>query len=98
MKVLVAESITLHTSEIPTPSNMLNFVVNNKNLLCKALLEAENGKIFRERLLPLVLEKYKDDFVEFASGIVAHSALVKNNFKMFCEITLGENTFQQFLG
>ena len=45
MKLLVAECVTLNTSEIPTPRNMLNFVVDNKNLLCKALLEAENGKV-----------------------------------------------------
>ena len=99
MKLLVAESVTLNTSEIPTPRNMLNFVVDNKNLLCKALLEAENGKVFREVLMPLVLDKYKENFVEFASGIVGSFCLgqkqlqdvLRNTWGKYLSSVLGVN-------
>ena len=37
---------------------MVKFVLKNKKLLCKALIEAENGRVLQEKLMPLVLEKY----------------------------------------
>ena len=49
MKLIDAESVTLNISEKPTLKNMVNFVLDNKNLLCKTLLEVENGKVFRLR-------------------------------------------------
>lgn len=99
VKLLVAESSVNNTSEIPTPRSMLNFVVDNKNLLCKALLEAENGKIFRERLMPLVMERYKENFVEFASGIVGSFCLgqkqlqdvLRNTWGKYLSSVLGVN-------
>ena len=54
---------------------MVKFVLSNEKLLCKALLEADNGKVLREKLMPLVLEKYLEHFVEFASGIVGSFCL-----------------------
>ena len=45
MRLTAAESVTLNISETPTPKSMVNFVLDNKNLLCKTLLEVENGKV-----------------------------------------------------
>ena len=74
MKLLVADSV-INSPDINNVSDMVKFVLSNQNLLCKALLEAENGKVLREKLMPLVLEKYQEHFVEFASGIVGSFCL-----------------------
>ena len=74
MKLLVADSV-INSPDINNVSDMVKFVFSNQNLLCKALLEAENGKVLREKLMPLVLEKYQEHFVEFASGIVGSFCL-----------------------
>ena len=76
MKLLVADSVVINSShDISNVSDMVKFVLSNEKLLCKALLEAENGKILREKLMPLILEKYQEHFVEFASGIVGSFCL-----------------------
>ena len=54
---------------------MVKFVLSNEKLLCEAVLEAGNGKVFREKLMPLVLEKYQEYFAEFAAGIVGSFCL-----------------------
>ena len=76
MKLLAADSVVINSShDISNVSDMVKFVLSNEKLLCKALLEAENGKILREKLMPLVLEKFQEHFVEFASGIVGSFCL-----------------------
>ena len=74
MKLLVADSV-INSPDINNVSDMVRFVFTNQNLLCKALLEAENCKVLREKLMPLVLEKYQEHFVEFASGIAGSFCL-----------------------
>ena len=74
MKQLVADSF-INSPHINNVNDMVKFVLSNQNLLCKALLEAENGEVLREKLMPLVLEKYQEHFVEFASGIVGSFCL-----------------------
>ena len=76
MKLLAADSVVINSShDISNVSEMVKFVLSNEKLVCKALLEAENGKVLREKLMPLVLEKYQEHFVEFASGIVGSFCL-----------------------
>ena len=76
MKLLAADSVVINSShDISNVSDMVKFALSNEKLLCKALVEAENGKILREKLMPLVLEKYQEHFVEFASGIVGSFCL-----------------------
>ena len=78
---------------------MVNFVLDNKNLLCKTLLEVENGKVFRDNLMPLVFEKYKENFIEFASGIVGSFCLgqkqlqdiLRNTWGKYLKSVLGVN-------
>ena len=53
MKPLVADSG--NSPHINNVNDMVKFVLSNQNLLCKALLEAENGEVLRETLMPLVL-------------------------------------------
>ena len=65
-----------------TLNDMVKFILNNKKLLCEAVLEAENGKLFREGLMPLGL------LVRFLSD--------KSNSKMFYEIP-GESICLQYL-
>lgn len=77
MKLLAAESVTVNSPDISNVNDMVKFVLDNDKLLCKALLEAENGQVLREKLMPLVLEKYQEHFVEFASGIVGSFCLGK---------------------
>jgi hypothetical protein len=99
MKLTAAESVTLNSSEIPNPKNMVNFVLDNKNLLCNTLLEVENGKVFRDNLMPLVFEKYKENFIEFASGIVGSFCLgqkqlqdvLRNTWGKYLSSVLGVN-------
>ena len=69
MKLLVADSV-INSPDVNNVSDMVKFVLSNQNLLCKALLEAENGKVLGGKLMPLDLEKYQEPVVEFASGIV----------------------------
>ena len=54
MKPIVEESVAVNLVGMPILNDMVNFVLDNKTLLCSAILEAENGKIFREGLMPLV--------------------------------------------
>ncbi len=96
MKPLCEENVSVGTFGITTLNDMVNFVLDNKKLVCEAILEAENGKLFREVLMPLVYEKYKANFVEFASGIVGSFSLDKSNSKMFYEIP-GESIFLWYL-
>ena len=99
MKLMAAESVTLNISETPTPKSMVNFVLDNKNLLCKTLLEVENGKVFRDNLMPLVFEKYKENSIEFASGIVGLFCLgqkqlqdiLRNTWEKYLKSVLGVN-------
>ena len=70
MKPFFGENIRVDTFGITTLHDMVKFILDNKKLLCQAVLEAENGMLFREGIMPLVYEKYKANFVEFASGIV----------------------------
>ena len=90
MKLMAAESVTLNISETPTPKSMVNFVLGNKNLLCKTLLEVENGKVFRDNLMPLVFEKYKENFIEFASGIVGSFCLGQKQLQDILRNTWGK--------
>lgn len=99
MKLLAAESVEENSSEINNVNDMVKFVLSNQKLLCKGLLEAENGKIFREKLMPLVLEKYHENFVEFASGIVGSFCLgqkqlqdvLRNTWGKYLATVLGVN-------
>ena len=75
MKPLYGENVGVDTFGIATLNDMVVFILNNKKLVCEAVLEAENGKLFREGLMPPVYEKYKANFVEFASGIVSSFCL-----------------------
>ena len=43
MKLLAAESVIVNSPEISNVEDMVKFVLKNEKLLCKALLEAENG-------------------------------------------------------
>ncbi len=63
MKLLAVDSVVINSPDISNVSNMSKFVLSNEKLLCKALLEAENGKVLREKLMPLVLEKYYEHFL-----------------------------------
>ena len=100
MKLLAADGVVINSShDISNVSEMVKFVLSNEKLLCKALLEAENGKILREKLMPLVLEKYQEHFVKFASGIVGSFCLgqkqlqgvLRNKWGKFLAGVLGIN-------
>ena len=67
MKLSIEGSVGPNVVGIPSLNDMVNFVKDNKTLVCDALLEADNGKIFRERLMPMLFESNKDSFLEFAS-------------------------------
>ena len=69
---------------------MVKFILDNKKLLCEAVLEAENGKLFTEGLMPLVYEKYKANFVEFASGIVGLFSLRQKQLQDVLRNTWGK--------
>lgn len=77
-------------SEVNNLSSMVVFLLANKHLLSKAFLEAESGKIFREELMPLVFEKYQDNFVEFACGIVGSFCLGQKQLQDVLRNTWGK--------
>ena len=102
MKTLYGENVGVDTFGcfgITTLNDMVKFILNNKKLLCEAVLEAENGKLFREGLMPLVYEKYKANMVEFASGIVGSFSLgqkqlqdvLRNTWGKYLSSVLGVN-------
>lgn len=90
MKPCVEEIIAANVVGIPTFNDMVNFVRDNKTLLCSAILEAENGKIFREGLMPLVFEKNKDNFLEFASGIFGSFSIGQKQLQVILRNTWGK--------
>ena len=98
MKLLVADSV-INSPHINNVNDMVKFVLSNQNLLCKALPDAENGEELREKLMPLVLEKYQENFVEFASGIVGSFCLgqkqlqdvLQNRWGKYLAAVLGVN-------
>ena len=99
MKAIVEESVAVNLVGMPTLNDMVNFVLDNKTLLYSAILEAEDGKIFREGLMPLVFEKNKDKFLEFASGIVGSFSIgqkqlqdvLRNTWGKYLSAVLGVN-------
>ena len=91
MKPLCEENVGVGTFGITTLNDMVNFVLDNKKLVCEAILEAENGKLFREVLMPLVYEKYKANFVEFASGIVGSFSLGQKQLQDVLRNTWGKH-------
>ena len=70
MKTVLRENVCEGTFGITTLNDTVKFILNKK-LLCKAVLEAGNGKLFRKGLMPLVYKKYKANVVKLASGIVS---------------------------
>ena len=99
MKPFFGENIRVDTFGIATLHDMVKFILDNKKLLCQAVLEAENGMLFREGIMPLVYEKYKANFVEFASGIVGSFSLgqkqlqdvLRNTWGKYLSSVLGVN-------
>ena len=59
LKLLAAESFIVSSPEINNVEDMVKCALNNEKLSCKALLEAENGGVLREKLMPQVLEKLR---------------------------------------
>ena len=49
MKLLAAKSVIVNSPEISNVEVMVKFVLNNEKLIRKAPLEAENGRILREK-------------------------------------------------
>jgi hypothetical protein len=99
MKLLATDNVIINSPDISNVGDMVKFVLSNEKLLCKALLEAENGKVLREKLMPLVLEQYHEHFVEFASGIVGSFCLgqkqlqdvLRNKWGKYLAAVLGIN-------
>ena len=99
MKLLVEAECNNLQPEVNNLNSMVAFVQANKHILSKAFLEAESGKIFREELMPLVLEKYQDNFIEFACGIVGSFSLgkkqlqdvLRNTWRKYIATVLGVN-------
>ena len=91
IKLLLAENSHSKSHDAVNMDNLINGLITaNKDSLCKAVLEAENGKIFREALMPLVAKKYKDNFVEFASGLVGSFCLGQKQLQDVLRNTWGK--------
>jgi hypothetical protein len=94
MKPLCKENAGVSAFGITTLNDMVKFVVDNKKLACEAIVEAENGRLFRELLMPFVYEKYKASFVEFASGIVGSFSLGQKQLQDVLQNTWGKHLSQ----
>ena len=96
MKLLAAKSVIVNSPEISNAEDMVKFVLNNEKLSCKALLETKNDQVLRKKLMPLVLERYQEHFVEFASRIggffcLGQKQLQRNTCGKYLAVVLGIN-------
>ena len=87
MRPLCEENVGVGTFGITMLNDMVNFVLNNKKLVCEAILEAENGKLF----IISYYEKYKANFVEFASGFVGSFSLGQKQLQDVLRNTWGKH-------